>query len=125
MKENCLDHVTTLWGLDEKTIEGDFKAVDTDEDGKLTLEEGMKVYEYSREVMASSEVLCVYDCCYATSPPKCGVEYKHGPVDLTNTKYTTYTITTQNDQYNIVQSRNGCETIIALMQGGATISVST
>ena len=45
MKEKCLDHVATLVGLDEKTIEEDFKAVDTDEDGKVTLEEGMKVYE--------------------------------------------------------------------------------
>ena len=33
MKEKCLDHVATLVGLDEKTIEEDFKAVDTDEDG--------------------------------------------------------------------------------------------
>ena len=31
--------------IDKITIEEDFKAVDTDEDGKVTLEEGMKVYE--------------------------------------------------------------------------------
>ena len=115
MKEKCLDHVTTLWGLDEKTIEGDFKAVDTDEDGKLTLEEGMKVYEYSREVVDSSvgTVLCVYDCCYAAAATngngrKCGVEYKHGPLDLSTTT-----------------GRGGCETSIALMQGGLTLKVST
>ena len=101
--------------IDKITIEEDFKAVDTDEDGKLTLEEGMKVYEYSREVMDSSPstVLCIYDCCYAAAATngngrKCGVEYKHGPLDLSTTT-----------------GRGGCETSIALMQGGLTLKVST
>ena len=64
IKEKCLDHVTTMVGLDEKTIEEDFKAVDTDEDGKLTLEEGLKVYQYLRETADSTSYgMCVYDCC--------------------------------------------------------------
>ena len=64
MKEKCLDHVTTMVGLDEKTIEEDFKAVDTDEDGKVTLEEGLKVYQYLRETADSTSYgMCVYDCC--------------------------------------------------------------
>ena len=68
MKEKCLDHVTTMVGLDEKTIEEDFKAVDTDEDGKLTLEEGLKVYQYLRETADSTSYgMCVYDCCYKHS----------------------------------------------------------
>merc|ERR1712062_705257 len=66
MKEKCLDHVATLVGLDEKTIEEDFKAVDTDEDGKLTLEEGLKVYQYLRETSDSTNYgMCVYDGCAA------------------------------------------------------------
>ena len=70
MKEKCLDHVTTLWGLDEKTIEEDFKAVDTDEDGKVTLEEGLKVYQYLRETaMTPSIQKCLYTCCYTWTPP--------------------------------------------------------
>ena len=89
MKEKCLDHVTTLWGLDEKTIEEDFKAVDTDEDGKLTMEEGLKVYEYSREAMGSAGI-CVYDCCYYAFNERCGdsdfettlLQYKRGTTDL-------------------------------------------
>ena len=84
MKEKCLDHVTTLWGLDEKTIEEDFKAVDTDEDGKLTMEEGLKVYEYSREAMGSTGI-CVYDCCYdiGVGYGNCPtVEYKRGTDDI-------------------------------------------
>ena len=48
-QEKCLDYATTLLGLDEKAIEEDFKAVDMDGDGKLTLEEGLKAYEYFRE----------------------------------------------------------------------------
>ena len=64
MKEKCLDHVATLVGLDEKKIEEDFKAVDTDEDGKVTLEEGLKVYQYLRETSDSTDYgMCVYDCC--------------------------------------------------------------
>ena len=48
-QEKCLDYATTLLGLDEKAIDEDFKSVDMDEDGKLTLEEGLKVYEYFRD----------------------------------------------------------------------------
>ena len=48
-QEKCLDYATTLLGLDEKAIEEDFKAVDMDEDGHLTLEEGLKAYEYFRK----------------------------------------------------------------------------
>ena len=47
-QEKCLDYATTLLGLDEKAIDEDFKSVDMDEDGKLTLEEGLKAYEYFR-----------------------------------------------------------------------------
>ena len=81
MKEKCLDHLTTLLGLDEKTIEEDFKAVDTDEDGKVSLEEGMKVYEYYREMPSGdwSFGLCVYDCC--SQAGQC-YELKKGPEDL-------------------------------------------
>ena len=48
-QEKCLDFATTLLGLDEKAIDKDFKSVDMDGDGKLTLEEGLKAYEYFRE----------------------------------------------------------------------------
>ena len=41
-QEKCLDYATTLLGLDEKAIDEDFKSVDLDEDGKLTLEEGLR-----------------------------------------------------------------------------------
>ena len=47
-QEKCLDFATTLLGLDEKAIDEDFKFVDMDGDGKLTLEEGLKAYEYFR-----------------------------------------------------------------------------
>ena len=45
--------------IDKITIEEDFKAVDTDEDGKVTLEEGMKVYELRIKVFGSFG-FCVY-----------------------------------------------------------------
>ena len=64
MKEKCLDFATTLFGLDEKTIEQDFKAVDSDEDGKLTLEEGLKVYELNR--LAKFGYKCCFECCHQT-----------------------------------------------------------
>ena len=72
MKEKCLDHVTTMVGLDEKTIEKDFKAVDTDEDGKVTLEEGLKVYEYLRETVGTFSIrICVYACCSTSNDKSC------------------------------------------------------
>ena len=72
MKHKCLDHVTTLLGLDEQTIEEDFKAVDTDEDGKVTLEEGLKVYEYLRETVGTFSIrICVYACCSTSNDKSC------------------------------------------------------
>ena len=49
--------------IDKITIEEEFKVVDTDEDGKVTLEEGLKVYEYLRETVETSVRKCVYACC--------------------------------------------------------------
>ena len=83
MKEKCLDHVTTLLGLDETTIEENFKAVDTNADGKATLKEGMKVYEYAREAFGSYG-FCVYECCafpYTQNNKFCR-EVKRGPEAL-------------------------------------------
>ena len=77
MKDKCLDHVTTLLGLDEQTIEEDFKAVDTDEDGKATLEEGMKVFEYLRKNFGSLG-FCSYDCCLISNVEDCS-ELSYGP----------------------------------------------
>ena len=72
MKEKCLDHVTTMVGIDEKTIEEDFKAVDTDEDGKVTLEEGLKVYEYLRETVQTASIQkCLYTCCPTSNDDYC------------------------------------------------------
>ena len=83
MKEKCLDHVTTMVGLDEKTIEEDFKAVDTDEDGKVTLEEGLKVYEYLRETVETSVRKCVYACCSNSNEKSCRY-HEQAPDSLNN-----------------------------------------
>ena len=56
-QEKCLDYATSLLGLDEKAIDEDFQFVDMDGDGKLTLEEGLKAYEYCRE----TDVECSQD----------------------------------------------------------------
>ena len=78
MKEKCLDFATTLFGLEEETIEEDFKAVDSDKDGKATLEEGMKAYEYFRD-NAGKFGMCIYECCPNNSND-CE-EFKDGPIE--------------------------------------------
>ena len=70
--------------IDKITIEEDFKAVDTDEDGKVTLEEGMKVYElhtntFGRLLGVSAFVLMV--AVKISNVENCS-ELRHGPQQL-------------------------------------------
>ena len=68
---------------DKITIEEDFKAVDTDEDGKVTLEEGMKVYELRipSEGFWEFRLLCLWLLFKISNVENCS-ELRHGPQQL-------------------------------------------
>ena len=69
--------------IDKITIEEEFKVVDTDEDGKVTLEEGMKVYKLRipSEGFWEFRLLCLWLLFKISYVENCS-ELRHGPQQL-------------------------------------------
>ena len=62
MQQSCVDFLTTLFGLEENQIPNDFKKVDTDGDGRVTLKEGRDALNKLREAYYTAG-FCDFDCC--------------------------------------------------------------
>ena len=63
MQESCVDFLTTLFGLEENQIPNDFKKVDTDGDGRVTLKEGRDALNKLRDAPYATAGFCDFDCC--------------------------------------------------------------
>ena len=73
MQKPCVEFLTTVLGLDEDQIENDFKKVDTDGNGRVTLREGRNAFNQLRSKV--SWVKETFDCCDKTG--KCIKEIVH------------------------------------------------
>ena len=59
LEVKCLDYLEAFLGLDEEIIKREFKNIDEDDDGRVTLKESLIAFKYLREL---TDANCYYVC---------------------------------------------------------------